>query len=199
MRLRFTGLRFRVAASAAGLLALAILYLPKTISAGSQKPPYSSWSDYGGSPDSMGYSAIKQINKSNVSQLKLAWFVPAPGPAGRFSFNPLVINGVMYVVGKDDGIYALDAATGKEIWCHSVQGGQPTNRGFNHWISKDGKDQRLIFSVDGYLQELDMKTGAAIPSFGNEGKVDLREGLGRDPATSSKCKAALRDASLRIF
>ena len=110
-----------------------------------KKDPYSSWSDYGGSPDSMGYSAIKQINKSNVNQLKLAWFVPAPGPAGRFSFNPLVIDGVMYVVGKDDGIYALDAATGKQIWAHPVQGGQPTNRGFNHWISKDGKDQRLIF------------------------------------------------------
>ena len=59
-----------------------------------------SWSDYGGSPDSMGYSTIKQINKTNVSQLKLAWFVPAPGPAGRFSFNPLVIDGVMYVGGQ---------------------------------------------------------------------------------------------------
>ena len=64
----------------------------------------------------MGYSAAKQINKTNVTQLKLAWFVAAPGPAGRFSFNPLVIDGVMYVVGKDDGIYALDAATGKQIW-----------------------------------------------------------------------------------
>ena len=59
---------------------------------------------------------LKQINKNNVTRLKLVWFVPAPGPAGRFSFNPLVIDGVMYVVGKDDGIYALDAATGKQIW-----------------------------------------------------------------------------------
>ena len=62
----------------------------------------------------MGYSSINQINKNNVSGLKLVWFVPAPGPVGRFSFNPLVIDGVMYVVGKDDGIYALDAATGKQ-------------------------------------------------------------------------------------
>src|ERR1700721_1177423 len=179
MRLRLTGLRFRAVASAAGLLALALLYLPKSISVESKTIPYSSWSDYGGSPDSMGYSAIKQINKSNVSGLKLAWFVSAPGPVGRFSFHPLVINGVMYVVGKDDGIYEFDAATGNEIWCHPVLGGQPTNRGFNHWISKDGKDQRLIFSVDGYLQEVDMKTGELIRSFGADGKVDLREGLGR--------------------
>jgi quinoprotein glucose dehydrogenase len=164
----------------AGCLTLVLVFVPMPTSARTGNEPYSSWSDYGGSPDSMGYSSITQINKSNVSGLKLAWFVPAPGPVGRFSFNPLVINGVMYVVGKDDGIYALDAATGKEIWCHPVAGGQPTNRGFNHWISKDGKDQRLIFSVDGYLQELDMKTGATIPSFGTGGKVDLREGLGRE-------------------
>jgi quinoprotein glucose dehydrogenase len=99
---------------------------------------------------------------------------------GRFSVNPLVMDGVMYVVGKDDGIYALDAATGKQIWAHEVRGGQPTNRGFNHWISKDGKDRRLIFAVDGYLQEVDMKTGESVSSFGNDGKVDLREGLGRE-------------------
>src|ERR1700688_450718 len=186
MKLRLTGLRFRIAAAAAGLLAPAIIYLPKSISAGSKSAPYSSWSDYGGSPDSMGYSALKQTNETNVSQLKLAWFAPAPGRADRFSFNPLVIDGVMYVAGKDDGIYALDAATGKQIWAHPVQGGQPTNRGFNHWISKDGKDQRLIFSVDGYLQQLDMKTGELISSFGENGGVNFREGLGRDVGTDTE-------------
>jgi quinoprotein glucose dehydrogenase len=118
-----------------------------------------------------------------VSQLKLAWFVPAPGPVGRFSFNPLVIDGVMYVVGKDMGVYALDATTGKQIWAHAVEGGQPTNRGFNYWSSKDGKDRRLIFAVDGYMQEVDLKTGEPIQSFGTNGRVNLREGLGRDPAT----------------
>jgi quinoprotein glucose dehydrogenase len=166
--------------AALGVLPLLLIVVPRRTSAGTAPQPYSCWSDYGGSPDSMGYSANKQINKSNVSDLNLAWFVPAPGPVGRFSFNPLVINGVMYVVGKDDGIYALDAATGKQLWAHAVEGGQPTNRGFNHWISEDGKDQRLIFAVDGYLQELDMKTGELIRSFGKDGKLDLREGLGRD-------------------
>jgi quinoprotein glucose dehydrogenase len=128
----------------------------------------------------MSYSSINQINKNNVTGLKQEWFVPAPGPVGRFSFNPLVIDGVMYVVGKDDGIYALDGATGKQLWAHPVEGGQPTNRGFNRWISTDGKDRRLIFAVDGYLQELNMNTGEIIRSFGDDGKVDLREGLGRE-------------------
>ena len=59
--------------------------------------------------------------------------------------------------------------------------GHPTNRGFNYWESKDRKDQRLIFAADSYLQEINLKTGVTIPSFGNDGRVNLREGLGRDP------------------
>ncbi|MGC2400603.1 MAG: PQQ-binding-like beta-propeller repeat protein [Acidobacteriaceae bacterium] len=179
---------------AASALSAVVLYFPVfgfvgSAAARSQKDAYSTWSSYAGSPDSMSYSSLDQVNKSNVKQLKLAWFVPAPGPAGRFSFNPLVIDGVMYIVGKDDGVYALDAATGKQIWAHPVQGGQPTNRGFNHWISKDGKDRRLIFSVDGYLQELDMKTGEPILSFGDKGRVNLREGLGRDIASFTEVQS----------
>ena len=167
---------------ALGGVGLLFALFPKGTSAGSSAEPYCDWNDYAGSADSLDYSSLKQINKSNVSELKLAWFVPAPGPVGRFSFNPLVMDGVMYVVGKDDAIYALNAATGAQIWAHPVQGGQPTNRGFNRWISQDGKDRRLIFAVDGYLQELDMNTGETIASFGKDGKVDLREGLGREPA-----------------
>ncbi len=166
-----------------GLAVLTVVLTAGKTPANSQGAAYSSWSDYGGSADSMQYSSLKQINKSNVDQLKLAWFVPAPGPVGRFSFNPLVVDGVMYVVGKDMGVYALDAATGKQIWAHAITDGQPTNRGFNYWSSQDGKDQRLIFAVDGYMQELDMKTGELIRSFGTDGRVNLREGLGRDPAS----------------
>jgi len=187
MRTHHKGLLF--AAATAGAFCAAVSYFAPSIDARSHKNAYSTWSDYAGSPDSMSYSSLDQINKSNVTQLKQVWFVAAPGPAGRFSFNPLVIDGVMYVVGKDDGIYALDAATGKEIWAHPVQGGQPTNRGFNHWISKDGKDRRLIFSVDGYLQELDMKTGEPVLSFGDKGQVNLREGLGRDIATVTEVQS----------
>src|SRR5947207_6457 len=122
------------------------------------KQPYTTWSDYAGGAESMQYSALKQINKSNVSKLELAWFYPAPGPSGRFAFNPLIVDGVMYVVGKDSAIFAIDAATGKEIWTHSVDGA-PTNRAFNYWDSHDRSDPRLVFSAASYLQELDANTG----------------------------------------
>src|SRR5205823_4503922 len=146
------------------------------------KQPYTTWSDYAGGAESMQYSALKQINKSNVSKLDLAWFYPSPGPSGRFAFNPLIVDGIMYVTGKDGGIFALDAATGKERWSHAVEG-NVTNRGFNYWESKDRSDQRLIFAANSYLQEINIKTGVTINTFGNDGRVNLREGLGRDPKT----------------
>jgi quinoprotein glucose dehydrogenase len=146
------------------------------------KQPYATWSEYGGSADSMQYSSLRQINKDNVNRLELTWSLMAPGPGGRFAFNPMVVDGVMYLVGKDSVILALDAATGKQIWSHRSEG-KPTDRGFNYWESKDRSDRRLIFAADSYLQEIDAHTGVTIPSFGNDGRVNLRKGLGRDPKT----------------
>ena len=147
-----------------------------------KRQTYTTWSDYGGSADSMQYSALKQINKANVATLELAWSYSAPGPAGRFNFNPFVVDGVMYVNGKGQSVVALDAATGKQIWSHPTEG-TPTNRGFNYWESKDRSDRRLIFSANSYLQEINVRTGITIPSFGADGRVNLREGVGRDPKT----------------
>ena len=149
---------------------------------GNARRPYTAWSDYGGSADSMQYSALDQIDRSNVGKLELAWSYPVPGTSGRFGFNPLIADGVMYVLGKENAIVALDAATGKIIWTHPVEG-TPTDRGINYWTSKDRNDRRLIFSANSYLQEIDPRTGVTIPSFGNDGRVDLRAGIGRDPKT----------------
>ena len=142
------------------------------------KQPYTTWSDFGGTMDNMQYSALKQINKKNVSQLELAWMARGGGSP----FSPLIADGVMYVIGEGRAIVALDAATGKQIWTHPVDGSTQA-RGINYWASKDGSDRRLIFSVNSYLQEVDARTGVTIKTFGNDGMVNLREGLGRDPTT----------------
>ena len=115
-----------------------------------------------------------------MRQLELQWFHPAPGPTGRFAFSPLVVDNVMYVVGKDSAVFALDAATGKELWSFATEG-TPTNRGFNYWESTDRSDRRIIFASRSYLQQLDARTGKPITSFGVNGLVNLREGLGRTP------------------
>ncbi len=136
------------------------------------------WRDYAGGPDSSRFVAAKQITKSNVNLLQVAWSYPS----GQTDFNPLVVRGVVYGRGANDSFVALDAATGKQLWIHEgVQGFN--SRGVNYWESKDGKDRRLIFSVNNILQEIDAQTGRTIPSFGVDGRVDLRVGLDRDPST----------------
>jgi quinoprotein glucose dehydrogenase len=144
------------------------------------QPDHRAWSDYGGAPDSMQYSSLRQINKTNVKRLELAWFHPVPGSSGRFGFAPLVVGDRMILLGPDNAIIAVNAATGKPVWNHPVEG-TPTERGINYWQNKDGSDRRLIFAANSYLQEINLDTGVTMPSFGNDGRVNLRDGLGRDP------------------
>jgi glucose dehydrogenase len=141
-----------------------------------QKHPYSTWSEYGGSSDSMQYSALTQINKANVSRLQQAWFFPVPDRKGNFGFNPIVVDGVMYVLGRANAIVALDASTGKPIWSHLVEDGNPGNRGINYWESRDRSDRRLLFGAGGTLRAIDARTGEAIKTFGTNGRVDMRRG-----------------------
>jgi quinoprotein glucose dehydrogenase len=153
--------------SSAGILACAALVYGQA-----------NWSDYGGSADSAQYSALKLLNKTNVGKLELAWFHPAPGPSGRFAFSPLVVDGVMFLIGPNNAVQALDAATGKQIWIRPIEG-TPTNRGFNYWESKDRSDRRLIFASNNYIQQLNAKTGIPITSFGNDGKLNMRDAIPR--------------------
>src|SRR6266550_9312102 len=70
--------------------------------------PYTTWTAYSGSADSSQYSALNQINRSNVSQLQVVWKFPV---TGTVIFNPLVVDGVMYLQASGDSLAAVDAAT----------------------------------------------------------------------------------------
>ncbi|HMC64465.1 MAG TPA: PQQ-binding-like beta-propeller repeat protein, partial [Gemmataceae bacterium] len=76
------------------------------------RQPYTTWSDYGGAADSMQYSALKQITTRNVNQLELVWSYKVPDHRGSFGFNPVIAGNVMYVLGQNNAIVALDASTG---------------------------------------------------------------------------------------
>ena len=134
------------------------------------------WRDYAGGPDSSRFVAATAINRSNVSKLEVAWSYPG----GQTDFNPLVVRDVVYGRGPNGSFVALEAATGKQIWISERTEGFNV-RGMNYWESKDGKDRRLIFSTGNMLQALDAQTGRVVPSFGKDGRVDLRAGLDRDP------------------
>ncbi len=148
--------------------------------------PYTTWSQYGGAPDSSQYSALTQINRSNVKQLHVAWRYAA-GDTNEYLFNPLVVDDVVYVMARHHSIVALNAVTGKELWVHPVEPEARliTHRGINYWESADRSDRRLLFAANNELQEIDARTGKSILTFGTNGRVDLREGLGRDPQSLS--------------
>ncbi|MBL8228007.1 MAG: pyrroloquinoline quinone-dependent dehydrogenase [Bryobacterales bacterium] len=157
-------------------LALAILPIPLLAH------DYKTWQDYGGSADSAQYSALKQITRSNAAKLKVLWRYPT-GDNNKYFFNPLVVGNTAYVLAKKNSIVALDAGTGKEIWTYTPEPGTVviTNRGLNYWESRDRSERRLLFCSNHALRALDARTGKLIPTFGDGGKVDLKEGLDRDP------------------
>src|SRR4029077_10234170 len=124
------------------------------------------------------YSALDQIDKSNVSRLEVAWTFPV---TGTVIFNPLVVDGVMYLQASASTLAAVAAATRKEIWRTQTQG--PIGaRGMNYWESPDRSDRRLLFIAGGYLMAINAQTGDAIAGFGDNGRVDLRIALDRPAA-----------------
>src|SRR5262252_6977252 len=145
------------------------------------KPKFNTWRAYLGGADSSQYSSLDQINKKNVAQLQVAWTY-SPGDQRTYRFNPIVVDGVMYTLGKANLIVALDAATGKELWIHESQGAVG-DRGMNYWESADRKDRRLLYINGGFLTAVDASTGKTIETFGDNGRVDLRIGLNRDVST----------------
>ena len=145
------------------------------------------WNEYLGGPDSSHYSALKQINPSNVNMLDVAWSYPT-GDDTTYTFSPLVIDNIAYVAAKQGALVAVDASTGKELWVHdfTIAGAAPSRfagitgqRGGNYWESKDRKDRRILVSVAGFLQAVDAKTGKLVDSFADHGKLDLKIGLDR--------------------
>ena len=141
--------------------------------------PYTTWTAYGGGAHSSQYSALDQINRSTVSQLQVAWTFPVTG--GSIIFNPLVVDGVMYLQVTNNTIAAVDAATGKELWRRQQQGTIGA-RGMNYWESPDRADRRLLFLAGGHLTAINAQTGDPIPTFGEKGRVDLRIALYRQAA-----------------
>lgn len=182
---RAGGLR-RYAVSALG--AIAVL---AACTSGEPEPHWQhvTWENYGGGPDQSKFVALDQITKENVHQLEVAWFYPT-GDELTYTFNPIVVDTVVYVLAKNSSLVALHAETGRELWIHAHLTGIP-RRGLNYWESEDGTDKRILFQINNYLQTIDAETGQSILTFGNNGLVDLKEGLPpRDPSTISRAQSS---------
>jgi quinoprotein glucose dehydrogenase len=124
------------------------------------------------------YSRLAQINRKNVYGLRVAWKFDT-GEAGGLESNPIIVAGVLYTYTPSQQVIALDAVSGKLLWKFDsgIHSAQPA-RGVAYWT--DGKEGRVLATVSNFLYALDAATGKTIPSFGEEGRVDLRKQLRGD-------------------
>ncbi|HEX6822359.1 MAG TPA: PQQ-binding-like beta-propeller repeat protein [Candidatus Sulfotelmatobacter sp.] len=149
----------------------------------SQTGTETDWPMYGGDSAKTHYSPLQQINTANVTQLEVAWSYDT-AETGGLQTSPIEVDGVLYGISPSQKVFALDAATGKLKWKFDsgVAGTQP-DRGLSYWSSPDKQDRRIIVGVMNFVYALDAETGKPIESFGDHGRVDLRQDLGRDPNT----------------
>ncbi len=142
---------------------------------------YRGWPAYGGGPENIRYSALAQINRHNAHKLRVAWTYDTGDafPGSEMQCNPIVIGGVLYATTPKLRVIALDAATGKLRWSFDPHQGRPVRSRFRTRGLVYARG-RIYVVARNWLWALDARTGRPAPSFGQEGRVDLREGLGRD-------------------
>ena len=136
------------------------------------------WREYLGGPHRNHYSTLTDIDSTNVDQLKVAWEYHT-GDSGQVQCNPIIVDGVLYGVTASVNVFALDAATGKEIWRLKDTTGVKwygTLRGVTYW--EDGDDKRILYTKESWLYAVNAETGEPVKSFGDGGKASLKSGLG---------------------
>lgn len=151
---------------------------------------YTNWTVYNGDATSSSYSELNQINKENVNQLEIAWIYSSQdlseNARSNIQTNPLIIGDVLYGASPLLKIFALDAKNGDEYWTFDPfegERGRGVLRGMVYWES--GHDKRILFPAGNWIHALNADTGTLIKDFGDNGRVDLRVGLGKDPETIS--------------
>ena len=149
------------------------------------------WRSYNGDSGSTKYAPLDQINKDNVAKLRIAWRRPALDPSlkakdpklsfsNNFRATPLMVKGVMYSPNGVGLVEAFHPATGQTIWVQEpidaadLRG--DSTRGVAYWT--DGRDERILVQRREHLYALNARTGKMYPDFGQQGRVDLKTGLG---------------------
>jgi quinoprotein glucose dehydrogenase len=175
--------------------------LAAAAAAASAEHRYVEWPVYGGDLASHHYSSLDGIRADNVATLRIAWRWHSgnfgPRPESRSEATPLMIDGVLYTTaGITRNVVAIDALTGETLWLWRPYDGErfdraprkSSGRGLGYWAGDGGSGQGRLFTVTPgfYLVALDPDTGRPVPGFGENGTVDLMQGLrGESNAKSS--------------
>ena len=182
-----------------------MLGLAMLLPVGAQGAEGIAWPAYGGGPGGGHYTAADQITVDNVDQLEVAWthrsgdfregtirglegFSGDAVSASAFIGTPIVVNDTLYYCTPFNRVFALDPQTGEERWVFDpevdMSGESLTNcRAVSSWSDPELPAEALCAhriiapTLDGRIFALDGKTGKRCPQFGNNGEIDLTQGL----------------------
>lgn len=161
-------------------------------SCNNENTPFKTWEVYKGDAASTSYSGLDQVNRENVDQLEVEWIYNS-GDHGDIDWifstsqsNPIIVDGIMFFTTPTLKVTALDASNGEHIWTFDPfdgEGSSGVNRGVVYW--EDGSDKRIFVTAGSFLFSINAESGNLISEFGNDGSIDMRDGLGRDPGLLS--------------
>lgn len=150
----------------------------------------SDWRNYGGNKAGNRYSTLDEINKENVKNLTIAWMYDTAEDSARnkigrnleIECQPIMVNDMLYGLTPLLKLFAVNATTGEELWKFDPYRDKeprthPT-RGVAYWESQN--DKRILYTAGSFLYAINALTGELIKGFGNDGIVDLHEGLSHD-------------------
>ena len=129
------------------------------------------WAVYLGDSGRQHYSPLTQINRHNVAELQQAWVYRSGEAKGLMYTSPLVIDGALYGLSPQLVAFALNAATGEEIWRTDLDLPNTAQRGLMWW--QKGDDRRVFFTAGSELLALNAADGTLVSSFGEGGRLDL--------------------------
>ncbi len=148
--------------------------------------PDTDWTEYNGDGARSHYSTLNQITPDNVQQLQVAWTYASGGAdtvgnRSQMQCNPIVVGGILYGVSANTQAFAVDAATGKEHWKTQLPDTDgTTSRGVTYWT--DGIERRIFFGAGNGVYALNPTSGELIRAFGQNGRINLLEGITRPGA-----------------
>ena len=138
---------------------------------------------YGGDAAKNRHSPLKQINRGNVAQLAPAWRYDT-GEKGDTQTQPIVVGRVMY--GTRPPTRPSRSMPPAASCCGvSIRASGHRRQSRPHVLDGTARNARVFAAVDNFVYALDAGSGKVIGSFGKDGRIDLREDLGRDPASQS--------------
>lgn len=161
---------------------------PENVSLDYNPDEYKNWETYLGDDAASQFSSLDQINRENVHRLEVAWTFSAgdlvEGERTEIQVNPIIIDGILYGTTPLKKAFALDAATGEQLWMFDpFEGEEPRSRGVNrglaYWSDGEG-DRRLYYVAGPRLYSINADTGEPAADFGDGGSLDFVVGLDRD-------------------